>query len=109
MDRRRLATATVASVAAAPFELLGLVLLVPMLQILTNDGPISGGVAGTMSDLTGIDERGQLGLVLAALVVVAFATRALVSLALRYWILGVLQGVSERQSVRLFDGYLHEP
>lgn len=108
-DRRRLSLATVASVAAAPFELLGLVLVVPLLALLTSVGPVDGGIAGVLADLTGVRDRARLGLVLAALVVLAFAFRATVSLLMRYWVLGVLQDLSERQSVRLFSGYLHEP
>lgn len=92
----------------ALLEIVALAAVVPLMQVLTGYAPESDLVAAVQGAL-GIADPDQLAGVLAALVLGLYLVKALVTLAFRWWLLGMMAAEQIATSTRLFDYYLRAP
>jgi len=109
--RTRFAFALAGSVVVAGLEIVGLALVLPLLELLTNSNGVKSGGAGLqfISDLLGTPSQGTLEAVLGVAVIAAFALRTLLTIALRWWTLGFTLQSEAKLEARLLDLYLHAP
>lgn len=107
-SRRNLLVAGVLACLIAPLEVIGVGLVVPLLDLVAGQTDVSSGPAGVISDITGVRDPDTLALVIGGAVVVLFAARSLSTVALRWWVLGVICRAERDVAVRLLRGYLSE-
>jgi len=107
--RRRLVIALLGSLVVAGLEIIGLGLVLPLLELLTSSDGGGGTGVEFMSDLLGNPSQDRLELVLAIVVIAAFALRTLLTIVLRWWTLGFTLQSEARLSARLLDLYLRAP
>ena len=106
--RRRLFVALIGLVLVSALEMLGLVLILPLMQLYAGSST-SSGMLGQISNHLGNPSDGQLALTLASVVFVAFLLKGLFTLAFRWWILTFLNVQAATTSEQLFERYLHAP
>lgn len=96
------------SVVTAALDMLGVAALVPLTQLLLGSNTDEGAL-GFVADVTGVSERQTLAFLILGLVVLAFVLKALLTLAIRWWQLGVLSREAAWASATLLRGYLRPP
>ena len=97
------------SLIAAFFELVGIVLVVPLLSVLSDTGGSGTSIVDWLADLLGTDDRSTLATVLAIAVLVAFVLKTVITLGIRWWSFGAIAQSEARTATRLFDAYLYAP
>lgn len=108
-SRRHLVVAALVACLLAPIEVIGVGLVVPLLDLVAGQTDVESGPVGVVSDLTGVRDPETLALILGGAVVVLFAIRAVATVVLRWWVLGVIASAERDVAVRLLRGYLSEP
>ncbi|HET8931434.1 MAG TPA: ABC transporter ATP-binding protein [Acidimicrobiales bacterium] len=106
--RRRLKTAIVGLLAISVFEMIGLVLLLPLMQMFAGATTDSGAL-GRVSDFFGNPSDSTLAVILAGIVFGAFLTKGLFTLFFRWWMIGFLNVQSARTAGLLFRRFLGAP
>lgn len=97
------------SITAAVFELIGIVLVVPLLSVLSDVGGTGTSIVNWIGDRLGTDDRTTLGTILAIAVLVAFLLKTVITLGIKWWSFGALAHSEARTTTRLFDSYLFAP
>ena len=106
--RRRVKLAVVGMIIAGALDSLGVVLMLPLLQMLTGTDTTKG-TLGTISRLFGSPSDSTLTIILASAVFLAFMLKGAFSLMLRWWILGFMNRETADASVNLLRRYLNAP
>lgn len=88
-------------------DLVGLAAVLPLMNVLLG-ADMSTGYLGVMSDLLGHPDRTRFVVVLAAFMVFAFALKAVLSLAIQWWSLGLVLRLQVRTSSRMLSAFLNE-
>ncbi len=106
--RTRLKFATLGLLVVAGLDVIGVGLVVPLTQLLTDpDNP--SGLVESLSDLLGNPSQSTLALELTAIIFVMFLTKGLFSLWFRWWILGFINLNAADRADDLFRRYLAAP
>jgi ATP-binding cassette, subfamily B, bacterial PglK len=106
--RRRLALCVLGSIVAAGLEIIGVLAVVPLMQLLTG-APTDSGLLGRVSDLFGDPPTNQLAVIIALVVFGAFVLKALFTLAFRWWMAGFLSAQEAETSTAMLRRYLAAP
>ncbi len=106
--RRRLRLAAVGLLVVSGLEMVGLLLILPLMQMLTGASTHTG-LLGHISDLLGNPSDSTLALTMASVVFVAFVTKGLFTLAFRWWVLGFTNRLAADASTELLRRYLGAP
>lgn len=108
--RRRLALGVVASLVLAALESLGLVLIVPLVELLTGSGDtIPSGPAAYAARVLGTDTETELVAGLAAIIFATFVAKGLLALAYLRWTIGTILTAEVDAAGRLMRAYLSAP
>lgn len=106
--RRRLKAATIGSLLVALLEVVGVGLIVPLTQLLTDPERPSAllrDIAGIFGDPT----QATLAIILAAIIFVTFLAKGLFTLFFRWWVLGFVNTNAASQADDLFRRYMYGP
>lgn len=107
--RRRLALAVLAAGGLAVLEALALLLVLPVLQLLSNQGAPRTGIVRLVGErLPGASDL-RIAAVLGTVAFVAFVVKGLASLLYLRWNLGTLLSAEAATSSRLLRAYLRAP
>jgi ABC-type multidrug transport system fused ATPase/permease subunit len=106
--RRRVVFAVLGSILVALAEVLGVVALLPLMQILTGSDTESG-LLGRLSDVFGTYSRTGLALIVSSVVFGAFVTKGLMTIAFRWWLLGFVNRQEAETSVAMLERYMTAP
>lgn len=106
--RRRLKLAVVGLLAVSVFEMVGLITLLPLMQMFAGSKTDTG-TLGKISDFFGNPSDSTLATILAGIVFGAFLVKGLFTLFFRWWMLGFLNRQAARTATELFDRYLGAP
>ncbi|HEU5242438.1 MAG TPA: ABC transporter ATP-binding protein [Ornithinibacter sp.] len=106
--RRRLALCVLGGVVAAGLEIIGVVSVVPLMQLLTGS-PTDTGALGRISDVLGDPAPERLAVIIALVVFGAFVLKALFTLVFRWWMTGFLTSQEAETSTALLRRYLAAP
>ena len=98
----------IASITLAALDMLGVAAMVPLMQLVTTDGPLTG-ANRMIADQLGTRDLHVLIPVVAGIVVVAFLVKSAGSLLFRWWLLGRTTRVSALASVELMRRYVMAP
>lgn len=109
VTRRRLMLAVAFSAVLAPIELVGVGLVLPLLELFSNNEVPADGLTARLSDWTGISDAQDLAVVLGIAVVALFVLRSAGTLLVRWWTLKLMFDAERRVASRLLRGYLREP
>lgn len=104
----RLKLAVVGLLVVSLFEMLGLVLLLPLMQMFAGASTDTGAL-GRMSSAFGHPSDGALATILAGIVFGAFLIKGVFTLVFRWWIIGFLNVQAAITSDSLFSRYLAAP
>ncbi len=106
--RRRLRLSVIGLVAISGLEIVGLVLLLPLMQMFAG-ASIHEGALGHIDDFLGNPAKSTLAVILAATVFGAFALKGLFTLTFRWWMIGFLNVQAAHTADQLVDRYLAAP
>jgi ATP-binding cassette, subfamily B, bacterial PglK len=106
--RRRFYLAMVGSVFAALADAAGVLLILPLIQLITGE-PQDEGLLGVLSGIFGDPPQRELAVYLAALTFGAFLTKGVLTIAFRWWVLGFVVRQEAATSIRLLRHYLAAP
>lgn len=106
--RSWLAGTVVASLILAALDMLGVISMLPLMQLVTG-GPVDGPFLTAVSELTGTTDTTVLLLIVAGLVTLAFIVKSLGSIAFRWWLLGRTTRVSALAASELMRRYVLAP
>jgi len=107
--RRRLALSLVGSVLISLLDMLGVLAMLPMMQLITG-APVDAGALGQVGDLLGGDPTERtLVIALACFIVGAFIVKDVVSIFFRIWQLRFMADQEVATSTRILRGYLVGP
>jgi ABC-type multidrug transport system fused ATPase/permease subunit len=105
--RRKLLLAIVGSTLIALAEVGAVALVLPLMALIL--GQEDGSVVPRLRDLLGDPSDGELAAMLGGAVLLSFVIKALLSLGVRWWILGLINTESARSAGSLLRYYLHAP
>lgn len=106
--RLRLKFAVAGSMLVALLEVVGVALIVPLTQLLTDpDNP--SGLLKRISDFFGNPEQGTLAIELTAIIFVTFLAKGVFTLFFRWWVLGFVNLNAAEQADNLFRRYMYAP
>jgi ABC-type multidrug transport system fused ATPase/permease subunit len=106
--RKRLVLAIVGSALVGLAEVVGLLTILPLMQLLTGQS-VDQGATKVMSDIFGTRDTDKLAIISAALVFVSFLTKGLLTVAFRWWMLGFLYREEAETSLMLLRYYVRAP
>ena len=106
--RRRLVLAVVGSVLIAAIEVASVTAVLPLMQLLTGT-PATEGAPGRIARLLGVTEPSTLAIVLALGVLCGFLIKGLVSLAFKWWLMGVMLRQQVDTSKEILSYFLKGP
>ena len=107
--RRRLALSLVGSVLISLLDMLGVLAMLPMMQLIAG-APVDAGALGQVGDLLGGDPTERtLVIALACFIVGAFIVKDVVSIFFRIWQLRFMADQEVATSTRILRGYLVGP
>lgn len=106
--RRRLVLCVVGSVVAAVLETIGVVAVVPLMQLLTGS-PTDSGALGLLNGFFGYPDEQRLAVIIALVVFGAFVLKALFTIVFRWWMVGFLTQQEAETSSALLRRYLSSP
>lgn len=106
--RRRLKLAILGSLLVAALEVVGVALIVPLTQLLT-DPKNRSGLLQRIAELFGNPSQGALSIILATIIFVTFLFKGLFTLFFRWWVLGFVNTHAAGQADDLFRRYMFGP
>ena len=106
--RRRLHFAIVGSIVMSFAEIVGLLVILPLIQMLSGADTRTG-TLGRISAFFGHPSDGGLATILAAILLGAYLSKGIANIAFRWWLLGFLNGQEARNSAELLRRYLAAP
>ena len=106
--RRRLKLATLGSLLVAVLEVIGVGMIVPLTQLLT-DPDARSGILRRIADIFGDPSQGALAIILAGIIFVTFLFKGLFTLFFRWWVLGFVNTHAAEQADDLFRRYMYSP
>ncbi len=106
--RRRLKFATLGSLLVALLEVVGVALIVPLTQLLTDPDNRSG-LLKRIADAFGDPSDGSLAIILAGIIFVMFLFKGLFTLIFRWWVVGFINDHAAEQADDLFRRYMYSP
>ncbi|MBN9157269.1 ABC transporter ATP-binding protein [Microbacterium sp.] len=106
-DRLLLGLYVVLQFFVSLMDLVGLAAVLPLMNVLLG-ADMSTGYLGVISGLLGHPGRTQFVIILAAFMVLAFALKAVLSLAIQWWSLGLVLRLQVRTSSRMLGAFLNE-
>jgi len=106
--RRRVVYAVLGSIVVALAEVLGVVALLPLMQILTGSDTDSG-LLGRLSELFGSPSRTGLAMIVSSIVFGAFVAKGVFTIAFRWWLLGFVNRQEAQTSVAMLERYMTAP
>lgn len=106
--RVRLALALVGLLVISGLEVLALAAVVPLMQVLSGSGEQSAAVQW-LQQVLHLDNPNDVAAPLAGIVLGLYATKAMVTLGFRWWLLGLMAREQVGVSERLFAYYLRAP
>ncbi|WP_310529784.1 ABC transporter ATP-binding protein [Nocardioides sp.] len=105
--RRKLLLAIVGSTLIALAEVTAVALVLPLMALIL--GQEDGSIVPRLRDLLGGPSDGALAATLGGAVLVSFVLKALLSLSVRWWTLGLINTESARSAGNLLRYYLYAP
>jgi ABC-type multidrug transport system fused ATPase/permease subunit len=106
--RRRLWLSLVGSIAVATAEVMGVIAILPLMQLLTGVRTREGAL-GWLSGQMGHPSDTRLAVVISSFVFGAFAFKGLLTIAFRWWLLGFLNVQEAQTATALLRQYLAAP
>ncbi|WP_294979908.1 ABC transporter ATP-binding protein [uncultured Microbacterium sp.] len=106
-DRMRLVLYVVLQFLVSFMDLIGLAAVLPLMNVLLG-ADMSTGYLGVLSALLGHPDRTQFVVIMAVLMVVAFAVKAVLSLQIQWWSMGLVVRLQVRTSSRILRAFLRE-
>ncbi|MBS1846958.1 MAG: ABC transporter ATP-binding protein [Actinobacteria bacterium] len=106
--RRRLKIAVIGLLVISGFEMVGLVLLLPLMEMFAGTSTKSGSL-GRISGFFGHPSDSTLAVILASIVLGAFLTKGIFTLVFRWWMIGFLNVQAAHTAGELFHRYLDAP
>ena len=103
-----LGVAVAGNALASLVETGAMLLVLPLGQLLTTDGPPTG-IAATIGGAVGVTERGPLIITVMAMMFAGFLFKNVFALAFQWWLSGFLSRLGASTSVLLFDRILRGP
>jgi ABC-type multidrug transport system fused ATPase/permease subunit len=107
--RWRLAACLVGSLITAALDMLGVLALLPLMQLLTGAPRDSGALGLVTSLIGGSPTDARLAAVIAGLMIAAFVAKVVISLAFRWWQMHFITELETRAAVRMLSGFLGAP
>lgn len=107
--RRRLVVAVLGSVFLAVLEIVGLLAILPLMQLLTGSSPDSSRLLRVVADVAGTEDTDTLIVAVAAVIFVVFCLKGLFAIIFRWWVLGFTYAEEARVSKTLLSYYVHAP
>jgi hypothetical protein len=107
--RRRLGVLTVANVLVAAFDMLGILLLVPLLAFLGPGGSPQGQFVDFAEQILGTDSPERIVLALALIATGLFVVKGVSAVVLLWVQTGVLNRAQIGLSERLLEGFVNAP
>ncbi len=107
--RWRLLACLLGAVLSAALDMLGVLALLPLMQLLTSSGQRSGALAAIDRLLGAGSSDSELAIVIAGLMIVAFSAKTVVVLTFRRWQMNFIAEQEAGTAVRLLAGYLGAP
>ena len=104
----RLVFAVLGSVGVALIDVVAVACVVPLMQVLTG-APTDTGALARIDALVGHPSRSTLAIILAVVIFGAFLLRALVTIAFRWWLMGMLMRQEVETSARMLRHFLSSP
>ncbi len=104
----RLVMIFVGSITVSFLEVIGLLAIVPLVQLLSSTGD-STGLLAKMEDLFGNPSRSRLSLILAGIVMGSFIIKAVFVVIFRWWANGYVFNQEARTTTELLDRYMRAP
>lgn len=107
--RWRLLACLFGALLSAALDMLGVLALLPLMQLLTDADRDSGVLALVNRMLGGNATDSQLALAIASVMIAAFSAKTLIVLAFRWWQMNFIAAQEAGTAVRLLSGYLGAP
>ncbi len=104
----RLVMILMGSISVSILEVIGLLAIVPLVQLLSSTGD-STGLLAKMEDWFGNPSRSRLALILSLIVMGSFIAKAVFVVLFRWWANGYIFGQEARTTTDLLDRYMHAP
>jgi len=98
--RRRLRFAVVGSIVMSFAEIVGLLVILPLIEMLSGASTKTG-TLGRISAFFGHPSDGTLATILAAILLGAYLSKGIANIAFRWWLLGFPNGQEARNSAEL--------
>ena len=105
---RGLVVVILGSVFASILEVVGLLLIVPLVQLISSTDD-STGILARVAEFFGNPSRSRLVLILAGLVMGAFLLKAVFTTIFRWWSIGFVYNQEASTTTELLDRYMHAP
>jgi ABC-type multidrug transport system fused ATPase/permease subunit len=96
-------------VLSALLDMVGVLALLPLMQLLTGQDRQEGALGAVTRLLGGNPSDAALALTIAAMMITAFVAKSAVSIGFRWWQLGFIAEQETRTAVRLLSGFLGAP
>jgi ABC-type multidrug transport system fused ATPase/permease subunit len=106
--RKRLVLSVVGSVLISLLDLLGVLAMLPLMQLIAG-APVDEGALGWVADLLGTTDEGTIVTAIASVIVVAFTVKGVASILFRNWQLRFMADQEVMTSTRILRGYLVAP
>ena len=107
--RWRLLACGLGAVMSASLDMLGVLTLLPLMQLLTGSGSRTGALGAVDTLLGGDSTDSQLAIAIGSLMIAAFTGKAIIVLSFRWWQMNFIAEQEAKTSVRLLSGYLGAP
>ena len=106
--RKRLVLAVIGSALVGLAEVVGLLMILPLMQLLTGSTADEGAVK-VMANIFNTTDTNTLAIISAALVFAAFLAKGLLTVLFRWWMLGFLYREEAETSLMLLRYYVRAP
>ena len=106
--RRRLKLAVLGSMLVAALDVIGVALIVPLTQLLTDPKNRSGALK-RIADIFGNPAQGSLAMILAGIIFLTFLVKGIFTLFFRWWVVGFVNDHAAEQADDLFRRYMYSP
>lgn len=104
--QRRLQLGLIGMVFSGALDVIGIALVLPLMQLLT-DADVNSGYLGAVTDFLGYPSRSALILIFAGAVFAAFLIKGAFTLVFNWWMLGVVNRQDAAASVDMFQRYMN--
>lgn len=106
--RLRLFMIFAGSLAVSFLEVLGLLTIIPLVQLISSTDD-STGLLGSIESFFDYPSRSRLSIILASMVMGAFIAKAVFVVLFRWWASGYVFGQEARTGAELLERYMHAP